>query len=49
MVQAGLLVAIGDKRGRHYRRSPELEDVWHQVRSKSPVPQNLDPYADTSG
>lgn len=49
MVQAGLLVAIGDKRGRYYRRSPELEDVWHQVRSKSPVPQNLDPYADTSG
>ncbi|MDE0608014.1 MAG: hypothetical protein OXH78_12775 [Acidimicrobiaceae bacterium] len=49
MVQAGLLVAIGDKRGRRYRRSPELADVWRQIHSKSSVPQNLDPYTDTSG
>lgn len=48
MVQAGLLEAIGDKRGRRYRRSPELADIWNQVRAASPVPDNLNPYAPAS-
>ncbi len=44
MVRAGLLEALGDKRGRRYRRSPELADIWQQVCATSPVPANPDPY-----
>lgn len=49
MVRAGLLAPIGDKRGRSYRRSTELADVWDQVRAASPVPDNPDPYAKRDG
>ncbi len=44
MVRAGLLVAIGDKRGRSYRRSPELADFWNQIRSMRQTRDNTNPY-----
>ena len=33
MVRAGLLAALGDTRGRRYRSSAELTDIWQQIRS----------------
>ena len=44
MTKAGLLVAVGQKRGRHYQPSDELRTIWHEIRTArrtQPVP---DPY-----
>ena len=32
MVRAGLLTPVGDKRGRRYRPSEDLADIWRQIR-----------------
>ena len=44
MVRAGLLTPVGDKRGRRYRPSEELADVWRQVRSMRLTRDDTDPY-----
>ena len=48
LVGAGLLVAVGEKRGRHYLPSEELLAIGRRHRVKSEIP---DPYAlaDVSG
>ena len=45
MVRAGLLEPIGDKRGRRYRRSPELADLWNQIRGMRLTRDDTDPYS----
>ena len=45
MVRAGLLEPIGDKRGRRYRRSPELAEIWDQIRGMRLARDNTDPYS----
>ena len=44
MVRAGLLIALGDKRGRRYRSSAELADTWQQIRSLRLARHDTDPY-----
>lgn len=44
MVKTGLLVAIGDKRGRRYRQSAELADIWQQIRDMRLARDDTDPY-----
>lgn len=44
MVRAGLLIALGDKRGRRYRSSAELADIWQQIRSLRLARDDTDPY-----
>lgn len=45
MVRTGLLSPIGDKRGRRYRRSTELADIWQQIHSMRLAPDDTDPYS----
>lgn len=45
MVRAGLLEPIGDKRGRRYRRSPELADLWNQIRGMRLTRDDTNPYS----
>ncbi|WP_419943844.1 Fic family protein [Candidatus Poriferisodalis sp.] len=44
MVRSGLLTALGDKRGRRYRPSAELADIWQQIRSLRLARDDTDPY-----
>ncbi len=44
MHRAGLLQAIGEKRGRRYRGTPELKAVWDEIRSQRPSLRVEDPY-----
>lgn len=44
MLRAGLLVAIGEKRGRRYRATPELLAVWNEIRAQRPSLRVEDPY-----
>ena len=44
MTAAGLLLPVGEKRGRYYKPSPELSAVWQQVREMRPPPFRVDPY-----
>ena len=44
MVRAGLLSPVGDKRGRRYRPSGELADVWQQIRGMRLARDDVDPY-----
>ncbi len=44
MVRAGLLTALGDTRGRRYRSSAELADIWQQIRSMRLARDDTDPY-----
>ncbi|WP_419841066.1 Fic family protein [Candidatus Poriferisodalis sp.] len=46
MTKAGLLMPAGEKRGRRYRPSAELTDIWQQIRSNRPPLNAADPYAD---
>ncbi|MFV0257854.1 MAG: hypothetical protein ACK5PP_05330 [Acidimicrobiales bacterium] len=46
MTRAGLLVSVGQKRGRHYEPSGQLRDLWLDIRAdhiRTPIP---DPYVD---
>ena len=47
LVQAGLLIARGETRGRHYLGSPEVRDVRVEVVSQRPA--LTDPYEDADG
>ena len=44
MHRAGLLQAIGEKRGRRYRATPELRAVWDEIRAARPSLRVEDPY-----
>lgn len=44
MVDAGLLVAVGERRGRRYLGSPVLRDLWDGVRDRQPQRSRLDPF-----
>ena len=44
MVRAELLIALGDKRGRRYRSSAELTDIWQQIRGMRLARDDTDPY-----
>ena len=44
MHRAGLLDAIGEKRGRRYRATPQLRAVWDEIRSQRPSLRVEDPY-----
>ena len=46
MHRAGLLEAVGAKRGRRYRATPELRAVWGDIRTQRPSMQVEDPYED---
>lgn len=45
MAKAGLLEAVGEKRGRYYHATEELREVWTGIRSHRPVRGTEDPYA----
>ncbi len=42
LVRAGLLVAEGEKRGRHYVASPELSQLAERHRDRSPIEEPFD-------
>ena len=42
---AGLLLPVGDKRGRSYVASGTLAAAWAEIRGQRPVPAEEDPYA----
>lgn len=44
MHRAGLLDAIGEKRGRRYRGTPELRGIWKEIRTQRPSLRVEDPY-----
>ena len=44
MARSGLLTPVGDKRGRRYRPSDELVDIWHQIRGMRLARDDADPY-----
>lgn len=45
MVARGLLVARGEKRGRHYVAADELRGLWTAIRSHRRVDDQVDPFA----
>jgi len=44
LTAAGLVDAIGEKRGRSYVATPELRSVWTAIQTARPVPPVGDPY-----
>ena len=44
MASAGLLVAQGDKRGRRYEGSPEIRNIWHEIRKTRAPKSAVGPY-----
>lgn len=44
MASADLLVARGDKRGRRYEASPEIRNVWHEIRKTRAPQSTVNPY-----
>lgn len=49
MTRAGLLEAVGEKRGRRYRATPELRSVWAEIRTQRPSLTVEDPYLTLKG
>lgn len=45
MVELGLLVAVGERRGRHYVGGDSLRSVWQAIRSQRRVDDRVDPFA----
>jgi Fic family protein len=45
MVEAGLLVAVGEKRGRYYVGSASLREIWREIRASSGHSDVQDPFA----
>jgi Fic family protein len=45
MAKAGLLEPVGEKRGRHYRATQQLGEVWRRIRDQRPGRSEEDPYA----
>lgn len=45
MVDAGLLTAVGERRGRYYVAGEPLRRIHEQVRTTRPARENYDPYA----
>ncbi|MGH2868820.1 MAG: hypothetical protein ACRDNK_14825 [Solirubrobacteraceae bacterium] len=46
MVERGLLIAVGERRGRHYVGSGSLRAAWQSIRSQRRIDDRLDPFAD---
>jgi Fic family protein len=46
MTKAGLLVAVGQKRGRHYQPSEDLRAIWQEIRTARRTQPVSDPYDD---
>jgi Fic family protein len=44
MVDAGLLVAVGEKRGRYYVAGTPLVEAWRRIRATRPPRTDLDPF-----
>ncbi len=44
LTSAGLVAAVGEKRGRSYVATPELRAVWDLIQTARPVPPVGDPY-----
>jgi hypothetical protein len=44
IVDAGLLRALGERRGRRYIAEPVLTDLQEQIRRKRPPREDYDPY-----
>ncbi len=44
LVEAELLVPIGQKRGRHYVPADALLDLWREIKSQRPTKQETNPY-----
>lgn len=44
LVSAGLLVAVGEKRGRFYRADSELREIMLEIRADLPSQKNADPF-----
>lgn len=44
MAKAGLLVPVGEKRGRYYRPSRELRDGWRRIQAMRPRRAVVDPF-----
>jgi Fic family protein len=49
MARAGLLDAVGEKRGRFYQPSDELRATWTSLRAERPARGDDDPYALVAG
>ncbi|MFN8111110.1 MAG: Fic family protein [Thermoleophilia bacterium] len=45
MVDADLLVPVGERRGRHYVASERLASLWQEMRGQRPQRSQLDPFA----
>ncbi|MBX3286755.1 MAG: Fic family protein [Actinobacteria bacterium] len=48
LTRAGLLEAVGDRRGRNYRATPVLAGAWRAIRDARPPSSANDPYAGRS-
>ena len=48
LVDAGLLVSHGEKRGRFYTRGPTLADVWGSIVQARDPKDDSDPFADVA-
>jgi Fic family protein len=46
LVEAGLLVASGERRGRFYTASPDVSQIWLRIRADRDPRDNSDPFAD---
>jgi DNA-binding transcriptional ArsR family regulator len=46
LVEAGLLVPSGERRGRFYRANDGVEQIWLAIRSDRDPRNNTDPFAD---
>ena len=44
VVDAGLFLPVGEKRGRHYVASDELQRHWQTIRARRPAPEETDPF-----
>ena len=49
LVDAKLLIAKGERRGRHYERSVLLRNLWERTRERGAIPDPFDEAASSSG
>jgi len=49
MVEADLLIPVGERRGRHYEAASTLRDVRKRIRDERPPREHDDPFADYAG
>jgi Fic family protein len=49
LVEAGLLVPSGERRGRFYIAGADVAQIWHQIRSDRDPRNDTDPFAERPG